>query len=319
MFMRFGIILMVMFIIAPPIFFNIEPTEIKVEFYYEYSWSNMLSVDIFHSDLRNIITDYTGGQQQNFYYNLNETRTYSFEGGLNILEWQYRWAIPQNGSLLINYEVASKEKEFAGNKNATIDSEPEWTKRYPSNVNLKLDGITYKIINSDAVYNLTKNVIGNETRIYYQSKLIYEWIINNIKYKSNTNILPASQENLLITKEGDCDDMSFLFVAMARSIGIPAYTIEGLIIRETGNIQTMHTWVGVIIPSDTGIFDVLFLDPANKFFDRIPAYIISTSFDTGDPEYFQCIYRSFSYSFDRKNPGEAIISIVCTSYKQKTI
>ena len=85
---------------------------------------------------------------------------------------------------------------------------------------------------------ITPAIIGGETNVIKQARAIYDYVISNMSYVPQGDLGGAkfAYEN----KGGECDEYSALFVAMARSIGIPARPVLGLWAEPSyGNL---HVW-----------------------------------------------------------------------------
>lgn len=121
--------------------------------------------------------------------------------------------------------------------------EEEWT---PSYVDL-IDFVNYSSLNDwsviskwyyDIAYNKAKSSIevkdviaeifpsGVPSDKLAAAKAIYSYIVNNVTYSfvpfRQSGIIPQEAKDVLITKMGDCKDVSTLFVALCREIGIEA-------------------------------------------------------------------------------------------------
>ena len=51
-------------------------------------------------------------------------------------------------------------------------------------------------------------------------------------------------------KTGDCDDLSFLYISLCRSIGIPARLVRGFLVNKEG--LEAHAWVEVYVGGNVG-------------------------------------------------------------------
>ncbi len=116
------------------------------------------------------------------------------------------------------------------------------------------------------------------------------WVEDNVKYDLNTLTASASQKAswVLENREGVCDEMTSLFVAMARSLGIPARFVSGISYTTSELFDhpwQPHGWAEVYFPKIGWVsFDITFgeygyidvthiklregfdpLDPATKF------------------------------------------------------
>ena len=94
------------------------------------------------------------------------------------------------------------------------------------------------------------------------------WVEENIKYDLNTVTSAASQKAswVLENRQGVCDEMTSLFVAMARSLGIPARFVSGIsytnseeVANAVGSNWAGHGWAEVYFPEIGWVsFDVTF-------------------------------------------------------------
>ncbi|MEM4257867.1 MAG: transglutaminase-like domain-containing protein [Candidatus Thermoplasmatota archaeon] len=89
------------------------------------------------------------------------------------------------------------------------------------------------------------------------AKALFAWLKEHTAYSlhssTDSDIQPAP--TTLIKKTGDCDDLSFLYVSLCRSVGIPARFIRGYLLSEDsfGMVTaTPHAWVEVFVGGDLG-------------------------------------------------------------------
>ncbi|CCK82173.1 transglutaminase-like domain-containing protein [Desulfobacula toluolica] len=79
--------------------------------------------------------------------------------------------------------------------------------------------------NESEIRKTADEIIGHEKNPYYQSKLLAQWVHKNIK--STYDVLDGNALETLKTRRGDCSENAKLFVALARSIGIPSRLVSG--------------------------------------------------------------------------------------------
>lgn len=90
------------------------------------------------------------------------------------------------------------------------------------------------------------------------------WVGENVKYDLNTLTASASQKAswVLENKEGVCDEMTSLFIAMCRSLGIPARFISGISYSTSELFEEPwqpHGWAEVYFPDYGWVaFDIAF-------------------------------------------------------------
>jgi hypothetical protein len=117
--------------------------------------------------------------------------------------------------------------------------------------------------NSDIISKAAELAEGEDDAFKVAFKLA-SWVEENIKYDLNSLTAKASQKASWVLKneEGVCDEMTSLFVAMARSQGIPARFVSGVSYTTselfTENWQP-HAWAEVYLPEIGWVnFDIAF-------------------------------------------------------------
>lgn len=76
------------------------------------------------------------------------------------------------------------------------------------------------------IRKLAKDIVGKETNFFKQAKKLFDWILENISYKyppETRGVIPALQN-----KCGDCGEFNHIFIALCRSLGIPARSVLGM-------------------------------------------------------------------------------------------
>ena len=88
------------------------------------------------------------------------------------------------------------------------------------------------------------------------AKELFIWLKNTTSFY-RTHILNNSVQPAIKTcnlKTGDCDDLSFLYISMCRSIGIPARFVRGFLVEDSDGVANAvaHAWVEVFVGGDLG-------------------------------------------------------------------
>ena len=80
---------------------------------------------------------------------------------------------------------------------------------------------------------------------------LFKWLKQQTSYQTHlwdSSVRPAC--DTLQNKAGDCDDLSFLYISLCRSVDIPARFIRGFILEEDG--ATLHAWAEVFVGGGIG-------------------------------------------------------------------
>ncbi|HEX5731662.1 MAG TPA: transglutaminase domain-containing protein [Blastocatellia bacterium] len=85
-----------------------------------------------------------------------------------------------------------------------------------------------------------REIAGEDRDAWSVTRKLADWTYKNLKWK---RVDDADAAETLATREADCVEFSQLFVAMARSLGLPARIVSGL--AYDGNSFGGHAWVEV--------------------------------------------------------------------------
>ncbi len=89
------------------------------------------------------------------------------------------------------------------------------------------------------IKRLARQIVGNQRNAWEAAGKICAWVHKNIS-KAPTLSIPSALE-VLKARQGDCNEHSVLFTALARAAGIPTRLIAGIVYME-GNFY-YHAWV----------------------------------------------------------------------------
>lgn len=98
----------------------------------------------------------------------------------------------------------------------------------------------YVDFDSPDVKQQAAEIVGDEKSSYAACSKLRSWLHSNVKVKADIGIT-RSASDVLKSKMGVCRDYAVLFAAMARSVGIPAKVVSGLVYLNDGFYY--HAWV----------------------------------------------------------------------------
>ncbi|MBN2112137.1 transglutaminase domain-containing protein [Candidatus Woesearchaeota archaeon] len=127
---------------------------------------------------------------------------------------------------------------------------------------------------SSEIVKLANQLAEGEDDLFIVIHNIAEWVEENIKYDLNTVTAEASQKAswVLANRQGVCDELTNLFMAMCRSLGIPARFISGISYTNDPQFAEKwgpHGWAEVYLPGYGWVpFDVTYgelgwIDPSH--------------------------------------------------------
>lgn len=95
-----------------------------------------------------------------------------------------------------------------------------------------------------AIKDTAMAIAGDLKNPYLQAKRIAEWIKSHATYAYPVEIRGAIE--MLNSMQGDCGQCSFLYIAMCRSLGIPARLVSGFRIKDEK--PGYHVWSELFFP-----------------------------------------------------------------------
>ena len=123
---------------------------------------------------------------------------------------------------------------------------------------------SYEVINPSIFRNLTLSITANQSSVAGKLRAIYDYIVNNYRYNISYNLgnIPLTSLQVYQGKIGDCEELSYLFESMSRSVGIPSWTQYGLLVQKSGSSYTIgnHAWIQTYIPLKNGSGEYVNID-----------------------------------------------------------
>jgi len=178
------------------------------------TFNNMMSWNF----TKTVCSDYTLGISANVYAESYMVTDLSGKDALNIQEIQNLYS-----NLVDQYC-----QQQCYNSKIFIDSDDEEIKNVASQI-----------------YNNT-----NSDNSFIVAKEIFKWLKQNTDYKINIGNVQQARTTFN-EKTGDCDDLSFLYISLCRSLDIPARFIRGYLVEE--DTAVAHAWVEVFVGNNLGV------------------------------------------------------------------
>ncbi|MCH8004486.1 MAG: transglutaminase domain-containing protein [Nanoarchaeota archaeon] len=145
-----------------------------------------------------------------------------------------------------------------------------------------------EIINSDDedVIGFASEIAEGEDDLYVVVHKIAEWTKNNIEYDLSTLTAEVSQKAswVIDNRQGVCDELTSLFIAMLRSLGIPGKFVSGIVYTNSPLFPDnwgSHGWAEIYFPGYGWVpFDVTY----GQFGYIDPTHVkLKEAVDSNDP------------------------------------
>ncbi|MCX6710016.1 MAG: transglutaminase-like domain-containing protein [Candidatus Woesearchaeota archaeon] len=159
----------------------------------------------------------------------------------------FRWISPSEGRLF--YEINA---EVVSNRNA-----PEIKSKVPFPI-IALNEDMDKYVENTTTINFDAKIRDYASEIAEGSGNLFEatsrlafWVYKNVKYDLSYGNEVKDAKWVFENKKGTCDEMASLFIAMCRSIGIPARYASGIAYSNIPEIPGFgnHGWAEVYFPN----------------------------------------------------------------------
>lgn len=127
------------------------------------------------------------------------------------------------------------------------DRHPEIVSQYTDTQSK--DGIVYiNPLNPEIIDSIS---IIDENNSFIFAKELFIWLKQNTIYATHSvDTGVQTSDFTLSSRNGDCDDLSFLYIALCRATGIPARFIRGFLLE--GSVPVPHAWAEVFVGGGVG-------------------------------------------------------------------
>ena len=161
----------------------------------------------------------------------------------------FRWENPPKQKLLIDMDSTVRVEDKPIRISEKIDFP---LRNLPEEVMFYTEPAEIIDIN-DNIINLASEIASGKDDAVDVVDTIAVWVNTNIKYNLSTVTAEASQKAswVIINREGVCDELTSLFIAMVRSLGIPARFVAGISYTNSPDVPYNwgpHGWAEVYFP-----------------------------------------------------------------------
>ncbi len=210
-----------------------------------------------------------------------------------------------------------------GNINVIVDVVP-WQPKVRQKVDFPLrsipDNLVQYTLPSEKIDSDSRDIVvlasqlaedeDDEYRVVFK---IANWTQKNIEYNLSTLTADVSQKAswVMKNKQGVCDEITVLFIAMLRSLGIPARFVSGVVYTDSPLFEKSwgaHGWAEVYFPGYGWVpFDVTYGE-----FGYIDATHVK-SMDSIDPDQNSVFYQWRGRNIDLKGAEPSIDATLLSS------
>jgi len=175
--------------------------------------------------------------------------------GNQLITWNQTLADTSNQSFFVTTRILQKSiliNDLSGNKSLTLS---EIQTQYPS---LKakycqtLRNDTQLFINPDhpSISRMAQHLKNNLSteNVFIIGKHLFSLLKNHTTYQQHSSSYPQPANVTYETGLGDCDDLTYLYLSLCRSIGIPCRYVKGYLISNTTIIP--HVWAELFVGTE---------------------------------------------------------------------
>ncbi len=233
-----------------------HPTKISYEINYGYiincSGTGEYSIK-YNCDLPELINgDIFSIIPKDYDYEEKTLATYN-----NVYQWNVEGSDNNNYNLGITAILESESYLISDLTGSNALDIKEIKEKYPDQINQyckEQSNDTAVLINPNdieisSLANSIKSASGTNNS-FIIAKELFVWLKQHTSYKIHISNLVQPAYFTFQCKTGDCDDLSFLYISLCRSVGIPSRFIKGFLIEDGKAIS--HAWVEVFVGEDIG-------------------------------------------------------------------
>lgn len=104
------------------------------------------------------------------------------------------------------------------------------------------------IVKTPKLMALARQLVGNEKNPVMQASIVYDWIVSNFPWAGarEYSTIPNIPEYVVENRHGDCGQVSLLYIALMRCLGIPARWESGFMLHP--GEKNYHDWSETYFP-----------------------------------------------------------------------
>jgi transglutaminase-like putative cysteine protease len=205
--------------------------------------------------------------------------------------------VPSTRQFKISYTIHTESAVWTvdPSESGTVDDIPKWlVDRYGNKTKDE-----WVIIPTDPqVKALSDQLVTGKLTVYDKLTAIFDYMNENYEYETTRRGEPKFCYDTLMSKRGDCDDQSVLFISLARAAGIPAWLEFGALYNQREKTWGGHAWIRAYIPYYTGGGHVFNIDIVNDHFLFRDAYRFSEWESDGNGSHLKDYYYSYGVNFN---------------------
>jgi transglutaminase-like putative cysteine protease len=124
---------------------------------------------------------------------------------------------------------------------------------------------------NDDIKSFAQSALGNITEPRARAEALAKAVFDAVRYKSGTSDVQDSAAVAFKSGEGVCQDHAHVYIASARSLGMPARYVSGYLYTGDANDAASHAWVDVWLGAEIGwqSMDVTHNRPAVRTYCRL--------------------------------------------------
>ena len=185
-------------------------------------------------------------------------RNTEFQNSENVITSEPDAKITENKNSILYYWSNPSQDQLKFSVESKINSRTNF-KEITSKIKFPIEDNTFESYtiatetvtsNDTEIKKLASNLAEGEDDLYNVVWKIALWTHDNINYSLNTLTAEVSQNSrwVLDNREGVCDELTSLFIAMLRSLNIPARFVTGQSYTNVLNGFGNHAWAEVYFP-----------------------------------------------------------------------
>jgi len=246
-----------------PTVYESQPTDVDYVFRYGYRVEASGS-GIYELNYRSDLPDAIAGFGSSSFELLNEDNVSFVESaGEQAAEWFIESS--ESGVFLLGVRANVSKKALAVN---TVDGDAAFSieqikSTYPALVAQytgvqQNDSIRYVDPDNPQISSVALQAVSEaeSTNAFVVAKDLFVWLKQNTQYVTHNGDTSVQACNVtFFSKTGDCDDLSFLYMSLCRSVEIPARLVRGYLfeIDDSGSASAVaHAWVEIFVGGGLG-------------------------------------------------------------------